>query len=60
MANSLPALLLLLLLLLMLLMLLLLLQVPDVQAAYGPYFDDFEVSTEGSWACVTAVRKADH
>jgi hypothetical protein len=33
-------------------------QVPDVQAAYAPFFEGFETDTEGSWAAVTAVRKA--
>uniref|UniRef100_A0A383VKK8 ETFB lysine methyltransferase n=1 Tax=Tetradesmus obliquus TaxID=3088 RepID=A0A383VKK8_TETOB len=32
-------------------------QAPDVVAAYSPYFEDFQVSTEGSWALVTARRK---
>lgn len=32
-------------------------QVPDVLAAYEPHFEGFEVATEGSWACVTAVRR---
>lgn len=31
-------------------------QVPDVRAAYGPHFKEFEVATDGSWALVTAVR----
>jgi len=31
-------------------------QVPDVKEAYQEYFSGFDVTTEGSWACVTAVR----
>jgi hypothetical protein len=33
------------------------LQAPDVVAAYSPFFEDFQVNTEGSWALVTARRK---
>lgn len=32
-------------------------QAPDVVDQYAPYFDDFHVSSEGSWALVTARRK---
>jgi hypothetical protein len=33
-------------------------QVPDIRAAYDPFFHSFSVRTEGTWAAVTAVRKA--
>jgi hypothetical protein len=32
--------------------------VPDVLAAYGSDFQDFDVKTEGSWAMVSAVKRA--
>eukprot|EP00955_Chlamydomonas_euryale_P114495 366279-Chlamydomonas_euryale.AAC.20 len=32
-------------------------QAPEILEAYAADFDDFEVKTDGSWACVQAVRK---
>jgi ribosomal protein L11 methyltransferase len=32
-------------------------QAPEVIEAYSPWFDDFEVKTEESWALITAKRK---
>lgn len=32
-------------------------QTPDVIDAYSPHFEDFQVTSEGSWSLVTARRK---
>lgn len=34
-------------------------QAPEVIEAYSPYFENFEVKTEESWALVTARRKTE-
>lgn len=34
------------------------LQAPDVVDAYSAFFEGFQVSNEGSWALVTARKKA--